>query len=121
MAAVKYGDLEACEELLEKSKGQLMADVNAKGEQGWSPLHFACLNGNVSMVKLLILNDADLEIENKTKSTPLLVTCEKGDRTIAKLLIDCGANINAADVYHNTPLHYATHYGKALKSNLLEN
>ncbi len=33
-------------------------DVGAKNEEGNTPLHFACLNGHVDIVKMLMLHGA---------------------------------------------------------------
>ena len=111
LTAAKYGDSTACSELLDNKRGDFKADVNCKGENDWTPLHFSCLNGALDLVELLIYNEANIESETTLKFTPLIVACQKGHQDIAQMLIDAGADINCADIYNNTSLHYAAQYG----------
>jgi ankyrin repeat protein len=111
LSSAKFGDFETCVELLDKKRGELRADVNTKGENDWTPLHFACLGGNVRLVNLLIYNGANVDAETTLKFTPLIIACQKGYEEIAHILINSGSDINAHDIYNNTPLHYCAQYG----------
>jgi len=44
--------------VLDKKKGDLKADVNTKGENDWTALHYACFNGNSQMVNFILFNEA---------------------------------------------------------------
>ena len=52
---VRWGDLSADKALIGAG-----IDVNKAGDLGYTPLHVACIRGNVEMVKLLIDNGADI-------------------------------------------------------------
>mmetsp|Transcript_16589 Transcript_16589/g.14432 ORF Transcript_16589/g.14432 Transcript_16589/m.14432 type:complete len:97 (+) Transcript_16589:460-750(+) len=93
--------------LLDKKRGDLRADVNTKGDNDWTPLHFACLNGNIDLINLLLYNEANIDAETTLKFTPLIIASQKGHEEIVQLLINSGADVNCKDIYNNTPLHYA--------------
>ena len=46
-AAARYGDLELCKLLIENSK-----DKNCADRYGWTPLHYAAINGHVAIYEL---------------------------------------------------------------------
>jgi ankyrin repeat protein len=52
---VRWGDLSAANALIEAG-----IDVNKAGELGYTPLHVACMQGNVEMVKLLVDKGANM-------------------------------------------------------------
>ena len=117
--AAKHGDLAKCKDLVDKKRGDLRADVNHKGENDWTPLHFCCLTGNVLLVELLIFNEANIEAETTLKFTPLIIACQKGNKEIAQMLINAGADINCTDTYMNTPIHYAAQNGNKVRSSII--
>ena len=94
------------------------ADVNAKNNEGHTPLHKACspLFGNNSftvmsteIAKILIEHGADLNARDKYDSTPLhYAAMMPFDTSFAELLINNGANINARNKKGKTPLGHAT-------------
>ena len=51
----------------------LGADVNAVGENGWTPLHGAAYPGEDAIVQLLVDNGAKLDAKDKWKQTPLSI------------------------------------------------
>ncbi len=52
---VRWGDLSAAKALIDAG-----INVNKAGDLGYTPLHVACMKGNLEMVKLLIDRGADL-------------------------------------------------------------
>jgi ankyrin repeat protein len=52
---VRWGDLSAANALIEAG-----IDVNKAGDLGYTPLHVACMQGNVEMVKLLVDKGANM-------------------------------------------------------------
>ena len=112
LEASKLGNIEVCRRLLDKNKGDLRGDVNCRGDNGWTPFHFACLNGNIDLVNLFLYNEADIDTETTLKYTPLHIAAQKGFAEITQLLINSGADFNGKDIFNNTPLHYAAQSGK---------
>ena len=88
-------------------------DVNAKGNYGYTPLHWACERGRFEIVKILI-NHSQCNIEAKCflNGRPLHKACESGNVDIVRyLVIDKHCDVNAEAWYGNTPLHYACEKG----------
>ena len=76
------------------------ADVNARDNQGRTPLHMPiCWNDNI--VKLLVAAGADVNAKDNEGQTPLHI-CEHV--AMARALIDAGADINIKDNAGRTPL-----------------
>ncbi len=90
------------------------ADVNAKGENGLTPLHWAAHDGRTEIAELLIARGADVNAKNEWGSTPLHWAADGGPSVsditlnVAELLIAKGADINARDNKGKTPLAIAT-------------
>ena len=88
-------------------------DVNSLGEYASTPLHYACREGNFEMVKFLIENGANVNIENHYSTIyPIfdVITSLNNQKThlqIIQLLIDNGANIKKVDSFGNTLLYHA--------------
>jgi hypothetical protein len=71
--AVKTGDYETAERLIKKGD-----DVNQQDQQGWTPLNFAAGKGNVSLVKLLVENGADVFRVGRDMRTPYMIALAAG-------------------------------------------
>ena len=70
-------------------------DVNAKDEEGWTPLHIAAIRGNKEIAELLIAKGADVNAKAENDNTPLHQAAFWGHSEIAELLISKGADVNA--------------------------
>lgn len=86
-------------------------DVNPADFSGQTPLHIACMVGNVEVVKLLVV-EANLDINRKCfdnhygGTTPLHAAVYRGHREIVELLLaQDDISVNAPDANSNTPLH----------------
>jgi len=80
------------------------ADVNAKDEDGWTPLHFAATK---EIVELLINEGADVNAKNKWGGTPLHAAATNGKKETVELLIAADADVNAKAKDGKTPLDMA--------------
>ena len=90
----------------------LVADINVKGLDQWTALHFAANEGREDVVKeLLSHNDLEKEPKSSILRTPLHLAAIRGHTNIARLLISVGGDRNVKDFDENTPLHFASEYG----------
>ena len=100
--AASKGHIEAVKHHLEAG-----ADVNAKHDNGVTPLHGAVMFGHNEIVELLIAEGADVNAKAEGGSTPLHLSALQGHNEVAELLIAKGADVNAKDEGGETPLDYA--------------
>ena len=84
MLAALHGLLAECQGLIERG-----ADVN---KPGWAPLHYAATNGHLSVMQLLIEENAYLDAESPNGSTPLMMAAHYGTPSAVKLLLESGAD-----------------------------
>lgn len=98
-------------------------DLDAKTDEGETPLHYAARNEKLEIVSLLLQNGAQVDIKCIRGRTPLhVVSRENGNVAIGKLLIKNGADINSRDNNERTPLAFSTFRGyKEFVKFLLEN
>ena len=98
------------------------ADVNARRDDLWTPLHLAANNGQFSVARMLLQRQADVNSRNGDGQAPLHLLSRRGispdedddGSEIAELLLEHGANVNEKDEDNATPLHLAS-YNKRLK------
>jgi ankyrin repeat protein/beta-lactamase regulating signal transducer with metallopeptidase domain len=80
-------------------------------KRGSSTLLGAVTSDDIEQVKMLISQDADVNVKDNTGQTLLHLACQRGNEEIAELLIDNGADIEAKNRKHQTPLHVACQRG----------
>jgi ankyrin repeat protein len=83
------------------------ADLEAKDNDGNTPLHFASMRNDLELAKLLLDKGADLEANNECRRTPLHVATCWNRIEITKFLLERGADVEAKNVYGQTPLDLA--------------
>ncbi len=86
-------------------------DVNARNQDGITPLDFAIAKGDVEFIKLLIDKGGDVNARNQDGITPLHWAIAKGDVEIVRVLLASGADINVTDAEGITPLHWVAYKG----------
>ncbi|EFR03483.1 ankyrin repeat domain-containing protein 52 [Nannizzia gypsea CBS 118893] len=82
-------------------------DIEAKGEDGYTLLQWAVLNGLEGVFSLLTKYDVNMRVESKSGEKLIHLAVSNRHDTLVKLLIGHGAFINATDNDTMTPLHYA--------------
>ena len=101
--AVTDGNIEAVKQHIAAG-----ADVNAKDENGVTPLHWT---ETEEIAELLIAKGADVNAKDDwSGSTPLHRAATFGYKEIAELLIAKGADVNARTGSGETPLDLAIKY-----------
>ena len=85
------------------------ADVNAKGANEWTPMHYAVYYGySIEVVKLLIEHGADVNAKNLRGDTPLhSVAFHDYNGEMTKWLLISGADLHIRNNNNQTPLDYA--------------
>ena len=101
--AAAYNATDAAEVLIKSG-----ADVNAKGDNGNTPLHWAAKGwkgGAPETAAILIAGGANVNAKDKYGATPL--HWARRAPKVAKILLKNGANVNAKSNSGTTPLHMA--------------
>ena len=104
----KKGDKERVFEIL-ANKDKI--NINYQNENGWTALHFACDEGNLKIVEILIKAHAELNLINNEKKTPLHISVSHGYFDISKLLIENNANLDCVDNEKNLAIHLCALHG----------
>jgi len=83
-------------------------NVNTRASAGITALHMAAWYGNVELVKLLLRNNASVNVKNIDGETPLHGACkiEEGNPEVVRLLLDAGAKVDARDNDGYLPIHH---------------
>ncbi|MHC4679204.1 MAG: ankyrin repeat domain-containing protein [Planctomycetota bacterium] len=90
---------------------QAGTDVDAKDEDGRTPLLRAIVSKHVDAVKFLIEAGADVNRRDEQGYVPLVHALWGLDSDMVKLLLDKGADVHAKDTSGYTPLHWAVMMG----------
>jgi TolB-like protein len=83
------------------------ADVNEKGSDNFTPLHWAAYYGKAEMARILLNKGAQVNARSEAYGTPLTLAAQYGFTDTVKVLLEKGADINIADSYGRTALSYA--------------
>ena len=81
--------------------------VNLVDEDGMTALMWACINGNIEVVKLLLENGADVNLVEKYSYNALICACFNGYTEIVKLLLEYNADVNMVNKWGMTALMWA--------------
>ena len=81
------------------------ADVNARSEIGWTPLHRAAANNqNSEVIEVLLRAGADVNARDKNGRTPLHGAAEGNQNPeVIEVLVRAGADVNARSETGRTP------------------
>ena len=99
---VKQNDAIAVKEFIKKG-----ADVNARDEEGLTPLMTASSKNYKNLAEILISEGADVSTRDTQGFTALIWAASENRKEIAELLISNGADVNAKDDMGGTPLSWA--------------
>ncbi len=82
-------------------------DVNARNENGVSPLHIAAEYGTPDKIAALVTAGADVEARNKNGMTPLHIAAGVGTPDTIAALLEAGASGSVKDKLGKTAFYYA--------------
>ncbi len=88
-------------------------DVNARYEDGKTPLMRAVLGGDAEAIKVLLKAGADVNAKTKDGETALVMALLKGHTESVNALIKAGADVNANDNDGRTALMWAAYEDNA--------
>lgn len=81
-------------------------DINFRDENGWAAIHYACDEGNIRIVDILIKSNADVNLKTNNKKTALHIAVSRGYFDISKLLVENGGcTLNSTDDEKNSIVH----------------
>lgn len=86
-------------------------DISIVDDHGFSLLHWACWDGRLNIVDLILKQGGKLDSLNNANDTPLHEACKHGHLDVVNFLIKNRASLNVTNIHGNTPLHYACHFG----------
>ncbi|XP_075713250.1 ankyrin repeat domain-containing protein 26 isoform X2 [Rhinoderma darwinii] len=95
------GDVAKIRQLLHKH------DTNQVDKENRTPLHLACANGHLDVVKLLVENKAKLNVCDHDNRSPLMKAIQCQHEPCATVLLEHEADPNVVDVNENAALHLA--------------
>ena len=84
---------------------------NQTDEESRTALHYAAMNGNLTITAILIKAKAKLDPKDKLGNTPLHMAAERNQTEEAQLLLDVGAPVDAENKNGMTPLMVAAARG----------
>ncbi|KAJ7111442.1 hypothetical protein C8R44DRAFT_633091 [Mycena epipterygia] len=99
---VAYWDLSATAELYIDGDNLSLGD-----DEGWTPLHWACFKGSVTVRKLLLDRGAAIDIRDSHHWTPLFWASFNGDTEALTSLLEHGADHLGRDISSWTALQWA--------------
>lgn len=101
--AAKIGDSQTVKKILENDPAKL----DAKDEDGYTALHWACMRAHWDIAKYLIEKGADLNVVGGDGGTQINWAVHHDNVDIIKILIDKGAKLNLRNQWGMTELHTA--------------
>jgi len=101
-------------EMIDPAKKQLqVGDINTKGADTWTALHYAANEGHGDILEALVEKCIDIEARTHQQRTVLHLAAARGHTDICRFLCDQPlVSPNAIDYEGNTPLHLASLQGQ---------
>lgn len=88
------------------------ANCLAKNKQGFTALHYAALNNDLPMIKLLVrVGNMKVDLPGPDRKTALMIAAENNHINSVKLLIYYDAKVTKKDKFKRTPLLLAVRAG----------
>jgi ankyrin repeat protein len=88
-------------------KSLLKRGAQINPNQGWTPLHYAASNGQVTVVQYLISQGANVNALSASETTALMMAARAGSTEVAIALIKAGAKVNLKNQSGFSAMSYA--------------
>ncbi|CAH0029161.1 unnamed protein product [Clonostachys rhizophaga] len=99
------GELEMMEALEEEPWA-----IDQPDRYGMAPIHYASMDGDLEILKMLIWAEADVNISDLDGLTPLMFAALNGDVDCVRLLVDSECNIEQRSHTEFRAIHYAAQF-----------
>ena len=118
----------SCQTIIRLLLYEAKADVNIQNDEGQTPLHVACLAGNLDIARILLLEGAaNSNIKDNSGRSVLLYACEDNNVEFVKLLLlqsgrgldTESCDLNIADINGFSALHVAMSHSSLLVAEVL--
>ncbi|KAL7751827.1 hypothetical protein RI367_002827 [Sorochytrium milnesiophthora] len=94
-----------------RSRDNARLDMRSRDSGGRTPLHRFAKKGDADVVRKLIAEGAEVNVQDHAGWSPLHEACLNGHLQVAQMLLRHGANINIQAANRETPLHDAVENG----------
>ena len=83
--------------------------INGLTNDGYTPLHLACIKGHINIVRILLfLKEIDVNIIQEKDGTPLHIACKKNDMQIVSILVSFKADLYIKNSKDKLPIDLTT-------------
>jgi uncharacterized protein len=103
-AAIDLNRIEEIQKLIAADADLLSRPQATEGDQ---PLHYACIDGRLAIIKLLVAKGADVNATTGVGNTPMHLVAEFGNKAVVAYLLDEGAKVSPKNEFGMTPLKRA--------------
>lgn len=90
-------------------------DKASNNELAPKPIHWACVNGHILTVDLLVQHGVSINTTDSRGCTPLILATQYGQAMLVGYLIGKGARKDFTDVDGDNALHWAAFKGEVLE------
>ncbi|CDI98288.1 ankyrin repeat family A protein 2 [Echinococcus multilocularis] len=94
-------------------------NIDERDDKGFSPLLWACANGQKAAVELLLFRGANAHVRGMNGESALLLAACRGHYDVVQYLLRAGLPVDAVDELDNTALMFAAFYNHVAIVSLL--
>lgn len=104
----KSGNVNVLEEIIAiLGTTDAQSACNKQAKDGWSPLLYACYHGHPEVIRILLKQNARVDVFDESGRASLHLAAELGHEDVVKLLLENNAFVNVRNKNGWTPLHLA--------------